>query len=151
MPGSLKDPQTSGFLLCILSWKPSASLGKHNVALIWKLARVATKIQNYIYPWRQRLRLSLWTLTCSSQADLPLQENWVAQGPGGGCSHTLTLKWLIWGKVESNRKLFQSWCQSGPSWVRQLCQKTKLKIHPLSWHLWWKDRQWSPRLNWPPA
>lgn len=79
-----------------------------------------------VYPWQQGLRLSLWTLTCSSQKYLPLQENWVAQGPDGRCSHTLTLKLLIQGKAGSNWKLFQSRCQSGPSQVRKLCQKTKL-------------------------
>lgn len=79
-----------------------------------------------VYPWQQGLRLSLWTLTCSSQKYLPLQENWVAQGPDGRCSHTLTLKLLIQGKAGSNWKLFQSWCQSGPSQVRKLCQKNKL-------------------------
>lgn len=121
----IKRPPRQVFLF-FLSSKTSSSLGKHHtVALLWKQACVATNTQNYVYPWHQGLRLSLWTLTCSSQKDLPLQENWVAQGSDSMCSHTLTLKLLIQGKAGSNWKLFQSWCQSGPSQVRKLCQKIK--------------------------
>lgn len=78
---------------------------------------VATNIQKYVYSWQRGLRLSLWMLTCPSQEYLPLRENWVAQGPGGGCSRTLTLKWLIQGKAGSNWKLFQSWSLMGEAAV----------------------------------
>lgn len=126
-PASLKGPQTSGFLLCILSWKPSASLGESTTMSCW--------FENE-HAW---LQTSKSIFSPDSKGSMSLRnlcfcKRTVAQGPGGGCLHTLTLE--SEGRLEVNESCSRPDASLVPHGWGSCARKTN-----------WKSALWAGTLD----